>query len=338
MTPWREEGCRIRIGRSIALIDLLRKNGTYYKANLHCHTVLSDGKMTPMQVKNLYQRQGYSIVGFTDHSKYAEYPELCDESFLAIPGVEAAFTCLDPNNSPLKYKLCHINFYPTDLKTAVYVEEEHTYDVGNINRYIEKMKKAGWICTLNHPGWSLQSTEEINGLIGLDGFEIYNHKSVIHDNNGDGQAYYAIFLNSGRKAWAVATDDCHTGLLPDGSPDPVTNDTCGGYIMMSMPSLSYENFVDAFIQGRFYASSGPELINYYIDEEKDMVVLDCSAVSNVLLKGIHTVKGASLLASGNTITHAEFPLGPIRKKEPFFRLEVCTKDLKRAYSQPYWFE
>ena len=320
------------------MIDLLKKNGGFYKANLHCHTVLSDGNMTALEVKNLYQKHGYSIVGFTDHSKFAKYPELCDENFLAVPGVESAFTCLDPNNVPLKYRLCHINFFPKNPDNAVYVEEEHTYDIGNINRYIDKMKKSGWFCTLNHPGWSLQTTEEINGINGIDGFEVYNHKSVIHDNNGNAQAQYAVFLNSGKKAWAVATDDCHTGLTPNGNPDPVNNDTCGGYIMLSMPSLSHENFVDAFINGRFYASSGPELYNYYIDEEKDTVVLDCSPVSNVLLKGVHTVKGATILAESNSIVHAEFPLGPIRKKEPFFRLEVFTKEMKQAYSQPFWFE
>ena len=63
---------------------------------------------------------------------------------------------------------------------AQYVPEEHTYEIGVMNRYIAKMKRQGWLCTLNHPGWSLQTTEEINGIIGADGFEVYNHKNVVH--------------------------------------------------------------------------------------------------------------------------------------------------------------
>ena len=42
--------------------QILLPEGTYYKANLHCHTTLSDGHLTPQQVKEEYQKQGYSII------------------------------------------------------------------------------------------------------------------------------------------------------------------------------------------------------------------------------------------------------------------------------------
>ena len=41
---------------------LLPETGSFYKANLHCHTVLSDGNKTPEEVKEAYQKLGYSIV------------------------------------------------------------------------------------------------------------------------------------------------------------------------------------------------------------------------------------------------------------------------------------
>jgi len=319
------------------MIDLLKKNGRFYKANLHCHTTLTDGAMTPRQVKDWYKRHGYSIVAFTDHSKYAWYPELQDTEFLPIAGVEAAFTCLDPNNPPLKYKLCHINFWAKDPERSVYIPEEHTYDIGVINRYIEKMKKNGWLCGLNHPGWSLQSTEEIHGIQGLDTFEVYNHGSHILDNNGDGQAHYAVFLNSGKRAYAIAVDDNHAGFDADGRIS-AADDTLGGYIMISMPELSYSAFIDAMENGRFYASSGPEFQELYIDEERDMLILRCSGVRRVLVKGIHTVKAVRLNAREDSITYAEIPLAPIRVKEPFLRLEIMDSQGRRAYSQPYWFD
>jgi len=319
------------------MIDLLKKNGRFYKANLHCHTTLTDGAMTPRQVKDWYKRHGYSIVAFTDHSKYAWYPELQDTEFLPIAGVEAAFTCLDPNNPPLKYKLCHINFWAKDPERSVYIPEEHTYDIGVISSYIEKMKKNGWLCGLNHPGWSLQSTEEIHGIQGLDTFEVYNHGSHILDNNGDGQAHYAVFLNSGKRAYAIAVDDNHAGFDADGRIS-AADDTLGGYIMISMPELSYSAFIDAMENGRFYASSGPEFQELYIDEERDMLILRCSGVRRVLVKGIHTVKAVRLNAREDSITYAEIPLAPIRVKEPFLRLEIMDSQGRRAYSQPYWFD
>ena len=318
------------------MIDLLKKNGPFFKANLHCHTTLSDGKMTPQQVKDWYKAHGYSIVAFTDHSKYRTYPELQDEDFVAVAGVEAAWTCLDPNNPPLKYKLCHINFWAKDPETAVYVPEEPTYDVGVINRYIANMKKNGWLCGLNHPGWSLQTTEEIHGIHGLTTFEVYNNAAFTRHNNGDGQTYYAVYLNSGNHAYAVATDDNHIGFDPDGRISE-EDDTCGGWINISMPTLSYVNFFDALENGRFYATTGPEIHELYIDEERDVLVVSCSPVKLVLIKGIHTRQVDRILKREDSITHAEFPLSQIRKKEPFIRLEIMDSKGKRAYSQPYYF-
>lgn len=69
--------------------ELLPKSGNWYKANLHCHTVLSDGTWTKEQVKEEYRKKGYSIVAFTDHRHYGWHPELQDENFLPIAGFEA---------------------------------------------------------------------------------------------------------------------------------------------------------------------------------------------------------------------------------------------------------
>ena len=34
---------------------LIPEEGKFYKANLHCHTTISDGKMTPEEVKAYYK-------------------------------------------------------------------------------------------------------------------------------------------------------------------------------------------------------------------------------------------------------------------------------------------
>ena len=319
------------------MIDLLKKNGPWFKANLHCHTTLSDGKMTPAQVKDWYKRHGYSIVAFTDHSKFAWHKELEDKDFLPVAGVETAFTCLDLNNKPLKYKLCHINFWAKDPENAEYIPEEPTYDVGVINRYIAAMKKKGWLCGLNHPAWSRQTTEEINGITGIDAFEVYNHGSFRLYNNGDGQIQYSMYLAEGKRAWATAVDDNHAGFREDGTIS-VTDDTRGGFIMMSMPQLTYADFADALENGRFYASTGPEIKEFYIDEERDVLVLECSPVQRIIVSGVHTVKAARVDADGDTITHAEIPLAPVRAIEPFIFVQLMDSKGNRAYPQPYWFD
>ncbi len=316
---------------------LLPKEGSFYKANLHCHTILSDGKMTPEEVKEHYLKNGYNIVAFTDHSKFAWHKDLLSDDFLPIAGFEAAWTCLDPDVTPLKFKLCHINFLASDPDNAVVLPESQAYDVGVINRYIRDMKKLGWVCTLNHPGWSLQTSEEINALTGLDGFEVYNHGSQVNDNNGESQGYWARYLNNGSHAYAVAADDNHRGYDAEGIVGPGDN-TLGGYICISMPKLTYSNFIDAFKNGRFYASTGVEIKELYIDEDTDELVVSCSPVRQIIVKGVHTVPAVRLDGYENDYTHARIPMTSIKGKEPFFRLELRTTDGKTAYSQPYYFD
>ena len=61
---------------------LLPREGKFYKANMHCHTNISDGKMTPEEVKTAYKKNGYSIVAYTDHEIMMPHYELRDEEFL----------------------------------------------------------------------------------------------------------------------------------------------------------------------------------------------------------------------------------------------------------------
>ena len=71
---------------------LLSEQGNFYKANLHCHTSLSDALYTPEEVKKQYMEHGYSIVAYTDHDIFVPHPELADENFLPLNGYEIEVT------------------------------------------------------------------------------------------------------------------------------------------------------------------------------------------------------------------------------------------------------
>lgn len=68
---------------------LLNPNGKQYKANLHCHSTISDGRLTIEQLKEEYMKRGYSIIAYTDHETYGYHEHLTDENFLALAGYEA---------------------------------------------------------------------------------------------------------------------------------------------------------------------------------------------------------------------------------------------------------
>jgi len=57
---------------------LLPDQGQFYKANMHTHTTISDGKFTPEEIKQLYMEKGYSIVAYTDHEVMMSNNDLTD--------------------------------------------------------------------------------------------------------------------------------------------------------------------------------------------------------------------------------------------------------------------
>ena len=53
----------------------------FYKANLHCHSNLSDGKFSPEELKKSYKKKGYSILAITDHENLIIHSDLDDKDF-----------------------------------------------------------------------------------------------------------------------------------------------------------------------------------------------------------------------------------------------------------------
>ena len=85
--------------------------GNLYKANLHTHTTVSDGKMTPAEIKAAYLERGYSIVAFTDHDLIVPHTELRDDRFLPITGCEIALEAPAVGSKRGRRHVYHFNLY-----------------------------------------------------------------------------------------------------------------------------------------------------------------------------------------------------------------------------------
>ena len=63
----------------------------WYKGNLHCHSTNSDGKLSPMEVAQLYKKNGYNFLAISDHDIYSDYrQELNSDNFIILPAMEAS--------------------------------------------------------------------------------------------------------------------------------------------------------------------------------------------------------------------------------------------------------
>ena len=103
----------------------LDSSKNFYKANLHCHSVYSDGKLTVEELKKRYKEKGYSIVAFTDHEHLIDNTRLDDEDFLTITSCEIAIKEFPTVSTGVNQnmKVVHLNFYakdPHNIKTPCY--------------------------------------------------------------------------------------------------------------------------------------------------------------------------------------------------------------------------
>ncbi len=305
---------------------LLPENG-YYKANLHCHTTLSDGELTPEETKRAYMAKGYSIVAFSDHRNYQWHKELDGDRFLALAATEVDLTQNDPGLDWPRKKTYHLNLVDTDptqnaeAKRANPLPDFPYEDLESLNAYIARMSGLGFLVSYNHPYWSLQTVEDYAGLKGLFAMEIYNHGCELDGLYGFHPQAYDEMLRAGQRLGALATDDNHD-RYPLGDP---MNDSFGGYVHIAAERLDYQSVIAALKAGRFYWSTGPELRGVSIRDNVLTVNTSPAEMIFVIQEGRDCYQKAA--APGKPLTHAEFPLSG---KEGWIRVQVRDSAGKHA--------
>ncbi len=313
-------------------IDLIPREGTFYKANLHCHSTRSDGGLTPEQLKDVYKAAGYQILAYTDHNVLNDFRRLGDPDFLVLCGYETDF--YTPDCGKGYPKSWHCNAIARDPDRAVYIDRPDAPGPKGMNTVIQKMTDAGYLVICNHPGWSGAEPEDCLPLRGCTAVEVYNHLCEVLAGEGNSVLLYNTMLKSGMKIYAVATDDCHNfNLRPGNEAWPADNG--GGWTMFKMPELTYEEAIRAFENGAFYCSTGPEIYGFYIEDDK--LCVDCSPACAIFLKSRHINCSAQILSRRGDLTHAAFDLTDKRmRNEPFLRIEVVDTQRRTAYTNPYF--
>jgi len=309
----------------------LPKDGAFYKANLHGHSTLSDGKLTPEQLRDLYRSHGYSIFAYTDHRDYHDHRNLTQPDFLPIVSFEADLTEENGKDWPYR-KTYHLNFYDTCPDEYIKAKSQSLMprcayeDKDGINTYIAEMNRLGFLCCYNHPYWSLQDFRDYTGLEGLFAMEVYNHGCEGDGLYGAHPQVYDEMLRSGQRLFCLATDDNHN-RAPIGSP---YSDSFGGFTMIKAEGLSYPFVMHALKAGHFYASTGPEIHEFYMDG--NTVHIACDPVTKIYLKTDTRDCYIRLAENGETVTGASFTL---KGAEKYIRLECVDASGRRAYSNAY---
>lgn len=333
---------------------LLPEKGKFYKANLHMHTTVSDGKETPEETKVAYMKAGYSVVAFSDHEVLLSHEDLTDENFVAITSFEKTINCPPPIDRHSFMKTAHMNFFALDPKNIScpvlnpstawgnakqYITDEMkklsykaTYSTDGLNDVIKKANDAGYLVTLNHPVWSMENHDDYSGLKGLWGIEVYN-TGCVREGYPDTVQPFEDLLREGNRIFPVATDDAHS-----------VKDHFGGFVMIKSEKLDYASIMTALKNGDFYASTGPEIRELYIEDGK--LVVECSAARSVTISTERRGNLKNYAAGEEHMTRTEFDLSKFltdpdngkRGMPSYFRVTVTGFDGSQAYTRAFFMD
>ena len=332
---------------------LIPEEGNFYKANLHCHTTVSDGRRTPEEVKADYMAKGYQIVAYTDHELMYPHPELSDGDFLAMHGYEVSVN--SPGEVWGRQRVCHICLVATrsDIdKQVVWNRQNRGYTGENrgpaydlaptiakfdeseadfvreytcecISEIMRRGRKAGFFVTYNHPTWSMEDHTNYMGYHGMHAMEIVNYGCLSAGYDDYNPRVYDEILRGGERIYCIAADDNHRGTI----------DCFGGFSMIKAPSLDYDTIGRALLDGHFYASEGPLIHSLWV--EGKFLHVTCSPAKQITLNTgiIHT--NFKKAEGGAPVTEAVFELLP---EFNYVRITVLDGEGHHACTNAYFLD
>ena len=331
---------------------LLPPNGNFYKANLHCHSTYSDGELTPKQIKEIYLKQGYSIVAFTDHDILLSHQHLTDDKFLALNGLELEInesgqrltntskTChfcliaLKPDNllQPCYHRSKFLLGVPNLLRDKIKFDNsladyERVYTSEKISEMMKICRESGFFVTYNHPVWSLEDKDDYLNYHGMHAMEIVNYSSKVAGYPEYNEVQYDQMLSSGKKIYCIAADDNHNHKIGRKC------DSFGGYVVIKADNLQYETITNALLSGNFYASEGPEIYDLWVDENR--IYIKTSKADSIRLNTGIRRSDICYSEDGEDLTYASFSYN---SSDVYFRITVTDKNGNHANTQAYFIE
>lgn len=326
---------------------LLPPEGRFFKANLHCHSTLSDGKLTPEELKTAYKGMGYQVLAITDHDIMVPHDELNDDHFLTLHGMELevneekdipwpekrschfCFIALDEKNlrqpcwHPGRYLFGHSAEHrdkiQIDEETAPYIRH---YSAEGISDMMRIGREKGFFVTYNHPTWSLEDYACYSGYQHMHAMEICNWGCVMEGYQEYNPRVYDDLLRQGKRIYCIGADDNHG-----------EGDMGGAWVMIKAEKLNYRNITDALAQGHFYASQGPEIRELYVED--GVIYAACSPAREIVFTCGNRKAKRIRANEGEVLTEGSFAL---EEGSRYVRVTVIDQQGRPADSNAFFFE
>lgn len=243
----------------------------FLKGALHVHTTRSDGKDAPQDVIRAYHQKGYRFVALTDHN-ILNHLNLCpDVPMTILSGVERDMGM--PGRAQDKPLCVHVvglgvpgdeRIPPQDARPEWAGRGQCCADAQPM---IDQMHAWGMKTFYAHPEWSGTPWRDFSVLQGNFAMEIWNSGCALENALDNHAAYWDEALDEGRRLWGVAVDDGHC-MAHHGH----------GWVMVAAQD-DPASILSALEAGAFYASCGPQIHDFYVEDGVAHVL--CSEAASV---------------------------------------------------------
>lgn len=298
--------------------------GRFYRGNLHTHSTLSDGALSPAEVCRRYKAEGYDFISLTDHLvgvfdyPIADTTGFRDDGFTTLIGAELH------SGPQANGDIWHIlavglpfDFTPPDAPSFL---ANDTQESGPA--LAARARAAGAYVSVAHPQWSGLTLDDARSIEAAHSVETYNHGCAMGCDRADGFHTLDLLLAEGRRLDLIATDDAHF-------TEP---DHFGGWVMVKATENEPDALLDSLKAGRFYSSQGPELRDIQITDNH--VQVECSAVVSIIVQAQGNTAKA---VHGLSMTKGKLPLN-LFAGSPWIRVSLIDRAGRRAWSNPIWLD
>ena len=147
-------------------------------ANLHCHSIYSDGQYSPTELVTIAKKEGYRAIALTDHDTVAGCPEMkaaCEREGLefllaaefCVPGHHIIGFGFDPEYPKMKQYLSNMGLRQTDNTKKCFDLAVSKGNISNVtwDEVLEYNKDVAWLCN-NHVYRAIKA----KGLAGESGY------------------------------------------------------------------------------------------------------------------------------------------------------------------------
>lgn len=245
--------------------------GVWLKAALHTHTTRSDGELDPPAHVRHHEWMGFDVCAITDHWTLTREPSTA--RCLVITGAELAADLDEGRDSEiLAIGIDDIPEEPGgDRRRWGPVDAYHYKTFPDLSAAARSIADQGGVSFVAHPYWSGLPLEAVLRAEGIHGIELFNSSAERENGRGDSSYVWDSCLESGKRLWGFATDDCHYPGFDIGD----------AWTMVRAAERTEEAVVEALRNGWTYASAGPEVRDVRIDGAA--IEVRCSPARSVVL-------------------------------------------------------